>query len=56
MKYPWCEKCGRHGVCRMESDMAVTIRKIGDVAHTMEASWFGIEIKCPKYFEKGKLQ
>lgn len=53
MKYPWCEKCGRHGVCRMESDMAVTIRKIGDVAHTMEASWFSIEIKCPKYYDKG---
>lgn len=32
MKYPWCEKCGRHGVCRMESDMAVVLRKLAEVA------------------------
>ena len=56
MKYPWCEKCGRHGVCRMESDMAVVLRKLAEVAHTMEGSRFNIELTCPQYYEKGKLQ
>lgn len=56
MKYPWCEKCGRHGVCRMEGDMAVVLRKLAEVAHTMEGSRFNIELTCPQYYEKGKLQ
>ena len=53
LMYPFCEKCGRDGMCRYKDDLHVMIKKMGELTAKMEASHFQFSVKCPDFYQKG---